>query len=102
MKKPSSGYIYKLFIYIALFALAISIIVPVAWVFMASVKRTAEFIGADINPWALPKEFSCQNFILAFGDARMGEFFLNSVIVTALAFVFAFNCITGILCTGKI
>ena len=32
----------KIIIYIALFALAISIIVPVGWVFMASVKRNAE------------------------------------------------------------
>lgn len=75
----------KIIIYIALFALAISIIVPVGWVFMASVKRNAEFIGADINPWALPTDPRWENFKQAFVDARMGEFFLNSVMVTALA-----------------
>ena len=75
----------KIIIYIALFALAISIVVPVGWVFMASVKRNAEFIGADINPWALPSNPRWENFTQAFVDARMGEFFLNSVIVTALA-----------------
>lgn len=80
--------IYKVFIYAALLALAISIIVPVAWVFMASVKKNAEFIGAEVNPWALPKQFYYQNFIVAFKDAQMGEFFLNSVIVTALALLF--------------
>ena len=42
--------LYKIFIYVALIALAISIIVPVAWVFMASLKKNAEFIGADVNP----------------------------------------------------
>lgn len=36
--------LYKIFIYVALIALAISIIVPVAWVFMASLKKNAEFI----------------------------------------------------------
>ncbi len=77
--------LYKIFIYVALIALAISIIVPVAWVFMASLKKNAEFIGADINPWALPKQFYYQNFVVAFQDARMGDFFLNSFIVTALA-----------------
>ncbi|MFQ8690384.1 MAG: carbohydrate ABC transporter permease [Blautia sp.] len=80
--------IYKVFVYAALLALAISIIVPVAWVFMASVKKNAEFIGAEVNPWALPKQFYYQNFIVAFKDAQMGEFFLNSVIVTALALLF--------------
>ena len=75
----------KAIIYIALFVLAISIIVPVGWVFMASVKRNAEFIGADINPWALPADPRWENFKQAFVDARMGEFFLNSVMVTALA-----------------
>ena len=67
----------KAIIYIALFVLAISIIVPVGWVFMASVKRNAEFIGADINPWALPADPRWENFKQAFVDARMGEFFLT-------------------------
>ena len=80
-----SKFLYKVIIYIALFALAISIVVPVGWVFMASVKRNAEFIGADINPWALPSNPRWENFTQAFVDARMGEFFLNSVIVTALS-----------------
>ena len=80
-----SKFLYKVIIYIALFALAISIVVPVGWVFMASVKRNAEFIGADINPWALPSNPRWENFTQAFVDARMGEFFVNSVIVTALA-----------------
>lgn len=93
----------KIIIYIALFALAISIIVPVGWVFMASVKRNAEFIGADINPWALPTDPRWENFKQAFVDARMGEFFLNSDYGNSIGSLsLAFNCITGILCTGKI
>lgn len=55
-KKPSS-YIYKLFIYVALLALAISIIIPVAWVFMASLKKNSEFIGGDVSPWHFRKNF---------------------------------------------
>lgn len=87
-EKKGIGIIYKLFIYVALITLAITIIVPVAWVFMASLKQNSEFIGAGVNPWSLPKEFFYQNFIVAFRDAQMGEFFLNSVIVTALGLVF--------------
>lgn len=86
-KKHSGNILYKIFFYVALLALAISIIIPVLWVFMASVKRNAEFIGADVNPWALPKQFFYQNFIVAFRDAQMGDFFLNSIIVTALGLI---------------
>ena len=86
-KKHSGNLLYKVFIYVALITLAISIIVPVAWVFMASLKQNSEFIGKHVNPWALPKEFFFQNFVVAFRDAHMGEFFLNSVIVTAIALV---------------
>lgn len=77
----------KIVVYIALLALAISIIVPVAWVFMASFKKNSEFIGADVSPWALPKQLFYQNFIVAFRDAEMGKFFMNSVIVTVVAMV---------------
>ena len=86
-KNNASRILYKVFIYVALLALAISIIVPVAWVFMASVKKNAEFIGADVNPWAQPKQYFYQNFLEAFRDAQMGEFFLNSVLVTATALI---------------
>ena len=42
--------LYKIFIYVALLTLAISILVPVLWVFMASVKENAELYR---YPWAL-------------------------------------------------
>ena len=86
-KSSSTKSLYKIFIYIALITLAVSIIVPVAWVFMASLKSNAEFVGKDINPFAFPKELIWENFSIAFGKAKMGEYLLNSVIVTALALI---------------
>ncbi|MDY0409238.1 carbohydrate ABC transporter permease [Virgibacillus soli] len=77
--------LYKIFIYVTLLALAISIIIPVAWVFLASIKENKEFYG---SPWALPDGFYFQNFVEAFFDAHMGDYLLNSVIVTALALIF--------------
>ena len=74
--------VVKVFIYIALLMLAISIIVPVAWVFMASVKENSEFYG---NPWTLPKGLYFQNFADAFTKASMGSYMINSVIITVLA-----------------
>lgn len=76
--------LYKVFIYLVLALLAISILVPVAWVFMASIKQNSEFYG---NPWALPMGFYWQNFVDAWNGAKMGSYMLNSVIVTALALV---------------
>ena len=81
-KHGSADIIYKVFIYVVLIALVIVIIVPVAWVFLASVKQNSEFYG---NPWALPASFYWQNFVDAWTAAKMGEYMLNSVIVTALA-----------------
>lgn len=78
----AGGRLYKCFIYLVLALLAISILVPVAWVFMASIKQNSEFYG---NPWTLPAGFYWQNFVDAWNGAKMGEYMLNSVLVTALA-----------------
>ncbi len=74
--------LYKIFIYVALLALAISIVIPMGWVFLASIKENSEFYG---NPWTLPKGVYFQNFIDAFEKAKMGEYFINSILVTGLA-----------------
>ena len=83
MKEKRAGErIYKIFIYVVLIALAVCILVPVAWVFMASIKQNSEFYG---NPWSLPLGFHWQNFVDAWNTAKMGDYMLNSVIVTVLA-----------------
>lgn len=80
----STECIYKFFIYFVLLMLTVTILVPVAWVFLASIKQNSEFYG---NPWTLPKGFYWQNFVDAWNTAKMGDYMLNSVIVTALALV---------------
>lgn len=72
----------KIFIYLALTILAITIVVPVVWVFVASIKDNSEFYG---SPWAMPKGFQFQNFIDAWQKADMGAYMINSVIVTVMA-----------------
>lgn len=84
-KGMSTEKLMKFFIYVTLIALAISIIIPVAWVFVASIKENSEFYG---NPWALPEGFFIQNFKDAFFEAKMGEYLLNSIFVTATALFF--------------
>ncbi|WP_339317271.1 carbohydrate ABC transporter permease [Paenibacillus sp. FSL R10-2734] len=78
----ASDKFYKGFIYVVLILLAIIIIVPVAWAFMASIKQDVEFYA---NPWALPKGIYLQNFADAWQKAKMGSYMFNSVIVTVIA-----------------
>ena len=83
LKPNTSGEkLYKAFVYVVLISLAVVILVPVAWVFMASIKQNSEFYA---NPWNLPKGFYFQNFLEAWTTANMGEYMLNSAIVTVLA-----------------
>ena len=84
MKKEKFS-IYKIFVYVALFALAISIIVPIVWVFFASLKSQLELVSG--NPFALPADWLWSNFVDAFQKARMGDYLLNTVEVTAMALV---------------
>lgn len=71
----------KVMIYIPLILLTITIIVPVGWVFMASIKENVEFYR---NPWAIPAGVYLQNFVDAWTTADMGSYMINSAIVTAL------------------
>ncbi len=76
--------LFKTFVYLVLSLLAVLVIVPVAWVFLASIKQNSEFYA---NPWNLPAGVYWQNFVEAWNTARMGEYMLNSVTVTATALV---------------
>ena len=84
MEKNKTSSLSKFLVYIPLILLAITILVPVAWVFMASIKENVEFYR---NPWALPAGVYLQNFVDAWTKADMGSYMLNSVIVTVLALV---------------
>ncbi len=77
-KGMSAERLYKAFIYVALITLAVMIIVPVAWVFMASIKQNSEFYG---NPWSLPAAYVLSRFEFCgrkfFSTAFMGGLFIN-------------------------
>ena len=84
LNKFNTDKIVKLFVYVVLIAFAVSIIIPVSWVLLASLKENTEFYG---SPFALPKGLYFENFVHAIVEAHMGEYFLNSVVVTFLALV---------------
>ena len=54
MKEKKKFSLYKVFVYVALIALAITIIVPIVWVFMASVKSQSDLVQR--SPWSLPTQ----------------------------------------------
>lgn len=84
MNKNKTSSLSKFLVYIPLILLTITILVPVAWIFMASIKENVEFYR---NPWALPAGVYLQNFVDAWTKADMGSYMLNSVIVTVLALI---------------
>lgn len=81
-KKLSVHSWYKIFVYVAMIVFAISIIVPLVWVFLSSVKSQIELNG---DPWTLPATILWSNYVTAFTKARMAEYLVNSVIVTVMA-----------------
>ncbi|MCX5395796.1 carbohydrate ABC transporter permease [Streptomyces sp. NBC_00102] len=70
--------------YVLVIALALAIAVPVAWVLLASLKKKSEFFG---SPWSLPEGLRLQNYVDAFTDAHLGQYFMTSVFVTVLGLV---------------
>lgn len=81
-KKNKGDMLYKAFIYVALITLAILVIIPVGWAFLASLKENPQFYG---NPWQLPNGLHWENFVNAWNAANMGSYMLNSVLVTVMA-----------------
>lgn len=69
-------------IYLVLILLSVVVIVPVAWVFMASFKQNSEFYD---NLFAFPQEIHWQNYVDAWTTARMGEYVFTSVAITAMS-----------------
>lgn len=79
---PAGERLYKAFLYVVLATLAVTILVPVGWVFLASLKENSQFYG---NPWTLPNGLHWENFVNAWNAANMGSYMLNSVAVTVMA-----------------
>lgn len=63
------------------FILVISI-VPFLWCFMSAFKSKKEILS---SAFALPNKFSFENFSGAFEMAPLGQYFMNSTIITFFA-----------------
>ncbi len=63
---------------ILLINFGIIIIYPMFFVLITSLKTTSEFYG---NIWALPTSIAWENYIYAWSTAKIGEYFMTSIIV---------------------
>ncbi len=61
---------------------ALLILLPLAWVFLASFKNTTEIFAA---PWTLPAELRWENWGRAWTKAHVGRYVLNSVLVVTVS-----------------
>lgn len=56
------------------------VVLPILWVIYTSFKTSAEFLT---SPWSLPARLEWNNYYRAFIKASMGDFFKNSILITA-------------------
>lgn len=59
----------------------LSVVLPFLWVLISSFKSGPEIVN---SPWAPPKGLHFANYVNAWNQAHIGQFFLNSLLVTVI------------------
>jgi len=78
--RSSGGQILKKFFgNTGLMLFAATVVVPLLWVLITSLKSGPEIFG---SPWSLPKHPQWQNYSNAWSEGGIGRYFWNSVVVT--------------------
>ena len=70
---------------VMLMAWALLVILPLLWMVMTSFKTDREII---FDPWALPETMQWNNFTRAWNEARIGDYFQNTIIVVGFSVFF--------------
>ena len=83
-KKSFLNGLTNLFARIVLVLVAATIVFPLLWNIITSLKSNREILT---SPWTLPSVPQYDNYVRAFIQARMGDYFLNSVFVVAVSMV---------------
>ncbi len=73
---PSS----RLLAYLTLSAIVLFNLVVFAWLVLQALKSNVEFLGSQ--PWDLPATWEWDNFVKAWDQANISEYFVNSLIVS--------------------
>ncbi|MGW7616869.1 carbohydrate ABC transporter permease [Streptomyces antimycoticus] len=72
--------VYRVVSRVLIALLVIVQVYPLLWLFLSSVRTESDF--ASSSPFSLPASFTLDNFDRAFDHADLGQYILNSLIVT--------------------
>ena len=86
LKKVKKISLTDIILYGILSIFALIVLVPLIWVIFQSFKEKTEFFG--YSSWTLPKGLYFQNYVNAWVEAGMSDYFFNTILVTALALFF--------------
>jgi multiple sugar transport system permease protein len=89
----------RLIVHIVTYAAAFTMLVPFAWMISTSLKTQREAISSDITllPTGSPLDWQWGNYLTAWREAGLGDFYMNSIIVALAVTVLsvAFNALAG-------
>jgi raffinose/stachyose/melibiose transport system permease protein len=85
----------KLPVTISIVVLMIIVVYPLVWLFLSSLKTQNEFITAPV--WALPTEWTFDNYVEAWTTGNIAGNVLNSILVTvpSLVIIIVFGVAAG-------
>jgi N-acetylglucosamine transport system permease protein len=88
------GILARIPIYLFLIAWAVVVIYPMAWTVMGSLRTDRELL---FTPWGLPTQLHFENYLRAWRDAQIGQFFGNTliVIIPSLFFTLLFSAMVA-------
>jgi N-acetylglucosamine transport system permease protein len=66
-------------VWILILAFTVTVVLPLAWVLLTSLKSSAEIFK---SPWMLPETPRWENFSKAWGEAKIGAYFWNSLLIS--------------------
>jgi N-acetylglucosamine transport system permease protein len=72
-----------------LFLFALSVVIPLLWVLVTSLKTSPEIFA---SPWGIPKSPQWSNYVRSWEEAGIARYFLNSVFVTLATLTILLPC----------
>lgn len=72
------SFLARILIYFFLILWAVIVIYPMAWTVVSSLRTDQQLM---FTPWAMPTELHFENYLRAWTDAQIGQFFANTLIV---------------------
>lgn len=85
------GPIQRTLAHVAVYAVAVSMLAPFAWMLLTSLKSDQEVLGGSISalPSGPPWRWRWENYTEALVGARLGEYYFNSLLAAFLTTVLA-------------